>query len=531
MMSFEDTLRRQLHEQAGAVPLPDRRPERAATRARARRRHRLATAGAGVAVLLAGAAAVAVSGDDRPDSVSMAGPGLAGLPQVGPVDLDWQVTDGGLSPSRTDTFQDATGTVYALSTAPGEAGDEEEPARALYRLGDDGAWVPVVLDGSRPRLADASAVGDVIYAVSTAPVAGSNATTAVLSTSGDGGDTWSSEDVAPVAPPSDVIAWDSHQVAGVESVGDTTLAIVTTVFTPNVAQLFPESVGTGMSVEERPEGLALVRPAGGTSGPPTTLVATPDDPAADPPAAEAGVEASGAQGALTEQEMEVVRVVTWAEMGLDGPGQTRTTAQAFRNAGEGWEPVEGDLAGQLAGTSSVRLDVAADQFLITVWDANGRLPRTLRSPDGATWSEVASPTGGDIVAAGQALVALPDPASVEPLDALQASADGGATWEPVDLGPAGLPEGGSIMTYDGGPLGLALVMADEDGASQSVAVTADLSSWTVTPLTDIAGGLDPSGGSAQPFVGADRVLVTVVESDLASEGPPRSRTAVGTPVR
>jgi hypothetical protein len=126
---------------------------------------------------------------------------------------------------------------------------------------------------------------------------------------------------------------------------------------------------------------------------------------------------------------------------------------------------------------------------------------------------------------------MPDPTGpYEPPTTLQGSADGGVTWEEVDLGPAGLSDGKSIVSYDGGALGLALVVGDE-GGPESVAFTADLASWTVTPLADLAGDLSVEGGYAQPYVGADRVLVTALESEFAGDEPSRSRTAVGTPRR
>ena len=153
-MTFEDTLRDQLHRQAADLPLPEREPGRAVARARARRRnHRVAAGATAVAALLAVAVAPQLAGGgDGDDSLTAGAADEGGLPPTGPLTFDWQATEGGLT-SVSSTFQTDDGTIYALATGPGVRYEDHpngDYPRALYRLAEDGTWEAVPLEGERP---------------------------------------------------------------------------------------------------------------------------------------------------------------------------------------------------------------------------------------------------------------------------------------------------------------------------------------------------------------------------------------------
>lgn len=542
-MSFEQMLRERMQQEADAIELPERAPDQAIGQARTRRRRQIARTGvAGLAVVLAAAVAVPrIAGRDG-DQGPVASGGGAGLVPTGPLDLDWRSAEDGLSNVRTG-FQGDDGTVYALSTGPGARyGDDPEAhmPRALYRLTEDGSWEHVPLDGDRPQAVDVASGDGLLYAVSTGPGSGGG-TTVRLSTSGDRGDTWSSQEMAAVEPPSTAVSWNSEWVTSVESNGSTTLAVTTVGFYPDMQELFPEMADDdSLSVETRDEGLVLVRwDAEGDEGdernatPPTM----PPPDAADPGGTddeeeraerEQGALASGdAGGEVSGGEVndggEVIRTVTWAEIGVDGPEALNGRTQLFRWAGGTWEPVAGG-AEALAGLGGADLQVAGDRFVASGWLPAEQRSAAFTSTDGTSWTPVQVSEEATVLSVGPALVQVPYDSTV-----LRVSGDAGMTWSEVDLTDFGVREGSFIGSYDAGPLGLALVVDHtDDPASPDLVVSGDLIDWTVTPLSDIV-GLDNTT-EVTPVVGEDRIVVSAVE---ASDGSaiPGSVTAVGTPVR
>jgi hypothetical protein len=525
-MSFEQTLRDRLHEEAVAAPLPDREPGLAAGRARTRRHHRRAVA-AGLVVAVAAAVAVPrlVGGehdDGRPVSVGPASE--SGLAPTGPLDLDWQRADGGLYLPRS-AFQDGE-VIYALSTGPGvraeDYPDGDEP-RALYKLGDDGTWEPVALDGDRPRAGDVSGTAGLLYAVSTGPASEGSDAVAHLSTSDDGGDTWDSEDVPPLDPPSTAVDWEPSASVGVESTGSTTLAIVTTRFFPPVETLFPEMAdpeGTtaDYSVETRDEGLVLVR-----------YPITPAETDVTTPPSTVGADGARARAQEIQEdaasEGEDVRTITWSDLGVEGPDALATHYQLFTRAGDAWEPVTAE-PDEFAGLDGIQLASAGDRFVVTGWNDEGG-STVLTSPDGLSWSPVANSPHDQIVGLGPALVKVPAEGVI-----VGVSNDAGASWSDVDLAEvAGVEPDSLIVAADTGPLGLALVVnTGRDVGPDRLVVSGDLADWTATPLADVVGFDDI--GNVTPVVGEDRIVVTANHLvDGSSDQPPPSVTAVGTPVR
>ena len=508
-MSFEESIRDHLQREADAVRLPRREPDRAVADARSRRRRRLAAVGAGavVAVVAVAAGVAAVpggdgdgDGDDRADVA--VGIDLADVvPATGPLAFDWQAAGDGLYSVRT-SFQAADGTVYALSSGPGYLrSDADRASAALYRLGDDGVWQPVDLEsGGRPFALDVTANGDALYAVSTGPGAGADDRVTHLSTSTDGGDTWAIDDLAPVAPPSD-LAWEEFESFSVETVGDTTIALVTTTFYLDFEASFPDLADDYFAMEPDEDGILLM-PAEGTPG-------MDGEP---PPGS---------------------RTLTWAELGVNGP-DALVVHQVMRNTGSGWEPVE--ATGLPADVGS--LGTAGGKFV-----AQGSEHGTVStSDDGVAWAPLPLPqpeddenlmdANYDVRSFGAALVAIETrwPMVMEGMAETRVlvSADAGSTWRPVDLAAAGIPLGSYISSIESGPLGVVLV-ARPTHEDPVLVVSGDLVDWTATPVADIAG--PDAVWNVDVTVGADRIVVTSTERPPDAVTPVGSRTVVGTLIR
>jgi hypothetical protein len=571
-MTFEDTLRDQLRRQAADLPLPEREPARAVARARARRRHhRVAVGATAVAALLAVAVVpqLAGGGGDGDDSLT-AGPadGGAGLPLTGPLAFDWQATDGGLT-SVTSAFQTDDGTIYALATGPGVRYEDHpngDYPRALYRLAEDGTWEAVPLEGERPDAVDVTTAGGLLYAVSTGPD-GNGGYDPRLSTSSDGGDTWTVEDVGALAPPSDVIPWLKSSTLAIESSGDTTLALVSTSFRPNQEEVFPQlrepDAYIRYQAEARPEGFALLDVTGGVaatvpgdmaadvrariaaaaaeaglaaedsstwtaSGPTTTAPPSTDPTTTVPPATIEGTivppAAEGEPPAMSSPfaGAEVVQLVPWADLGVSGIEALGGHHQVFQRTDDGWAQL--DATGLPADLLGLELTAAGDRFVATGYTMRTGETTAYTSSDGVTWAPVASPDPR-VVGVGSALVSLPYDGTV-----VHVSPDGGATWSEVDLGEVGLAPGSFVVDADAGPLGLALVTAPLNGASGGqLVVSGDLVDWTVTPMEEVLG--TASELASKVVVGADRVVVTASTAPADPSMLPGTLTAVGTPTR
>jgi hypothetical protein len=508
-----ESLQQQLGHDAHLVSLPERRPGRAVARARTRRRNRRSVLVAGAVVLLGAAAALPAlrsqgSSDTEGDVATQGGI----LLPTGPLDLEWQRYQGGPD-QRWDSFQDDDrGVIYTLATAPGIAADDDgTTTRALYRLGDDGSWQPVVLEGdTAPTAVDAAASDGLLYAVSTGPGAGSGDGDGVvrLSSSDDGGTTWTNEDLPSVAPPSTTVDWDRQQTLVVESHGSTTLALVTTTFTlATPEELFPELTalddgGSGrgdLSIKIVEDGLAVVRPEG-------TGVDEDED--------------SGPEIVDQTGEDHVLRTVPWSELGVDGAEALMPPSQVLRSGDDGWQPLESP------GASYANLTVAGGRFVL-FGSPTGATPgpAVRSSEDGTSWDEVNVPAPGRIVGVNDVLVDVPDDFT----GGIHASPDGGRTWQPVDLATtAGIAADSEVVAVSGGPLGLALITTD--WTESQLVVSGDLVDWTATPLAEVT-GIDAGATSTAVFVGADRIVVRVtpVSDGGDSLPPPETITAIAVP--
>jgi hypothetical protein len=564
-MTFEDTLRDQLRRHADDLPLPEREPGRAVARARARRRRRRVAVGATAAAALLTAVVapqLAGGGGDGGDDSLTAGPadGGAGLPLTGPLAFDWRATEGGLT-SVTSAFQTDDGAVYALATGPGVRYEDHpngDYPRALYRLAEDGTWEAVPLEGERPDAVDVTTAGGLLYAISTGPD-GSGGYAPQLSTSADGGDTWTVDDVGAVAPPSDVIGWLKASNMTIDSTGETTIAVVSTAFRPNQEEVFPQlrepDAYSRYQAEARPEGFALLDVTGSaaparpqaedpaaagaevraaqeetstwTAGP-TTTAPPSADPTTTVPARELeGTIVPPVEGAPPADSSpfggaEVVQLVPWADLGVSGIEALSGRHQVFQRTDDGWAQL--DTTGLPADLVGLELTATGDRFVATGYPMRDGSPTAYTSADGVSWAPVASPEP-QVVGVGSALVSLPYDGTVA-----HVSPDGGATWSEVDLAAVGVAPGSFVASVDAGPLGLALVTFPASGAAGGqLVVSGDLVDWTVTPLEQVLGTTDEL--SANVVVGADRVVVAASTSPADPSTRPGTLTAVGTPIR
>ncbi len=564
-MTFEQTLRDRLGHEADALDLPARHPDRAIARARARSRHRRAAVAAGTAVVVTAAAAVAVpivrkdgGGGHKDAAVTPASGQHQVVLPIGPLDLTWTTGPGAVM-EVTDAFEGDDGAVYALATAPGvRYGDDPNAhyTKALYKLGDDGTWRSTNLDGDRPYAIDASSADGLLYAVSTAPGAG-DTQTAQLSTSDDGGDNWTTEDLPPAPPPSDQDVWDQSVWMSIESTGSKTLAKVTTGYSVDAAKVFPEYAdGSGLySIQERPEGVVLVKYTGFQAGldrveaqaqaqaqakaqggsadsyvaiDPTAAATTtvPGDapPPTTDPAGEPAPTTTQAPTVPGRTGVEDVRTVPWSDLGVSGQEALATRHQFFLRTDDGWQRVARDMD----AIGPVKLGVVGDRFYLAgdvteVGSADG--PGVVyTSADGETWTSAEIPERSYINGMGDALVAASYTGGIK------LSRDYGATWEPVDTTNSGMTPDVIVNQITGGPLGLALIAQNGNGAPLQLITTADLVNWHATPVSDISGIADVSWATV--FVGTDRIVVSALGHGGLGNAPPAPHvTVVGTPAR
>ena len=285
---------------------------------------------------------------------------------------------------------------------------------------------------------------------------------------------------------------------------------------PSATTAPPTTAGPGTTAPPTTAGPSTTAPpttAGpSTTAPPTTAPPTTTAPAPDtttPPTTAAAPEAT------------VVRTVTWAEMGIEGPEDLASSNQVLRWDGDAWEALDG-AGDAFDGLNGASLDVAGGRFVANAWMVDEGKPVAFTSEDGSAWAQVTPPGGGTVYGMGSALVAVETgPGKV--------STDGGATWADFDLTEAGALEPVEGTSIAAGPLGLALVVEHPDGVA--LAVSSDLRDWSVTPLSDIVGELPGTLNGVTIHVGEDRVVVTAnsyVGDDAATDP---SATAIGVPTR
>src|SRR5262249_8233068 len=142
------------------------------------------------------------------------------------------------------------------------------------------------------------------------------------------------------------------------------------------------------------------------------------------------------------------------------------------------------------------------------------------SDDGRHWQQLVAPNGDYVVGAGPALVSIPYAGTT-----VRVSQDGGASWKNVVLP---VRPGEKLISASGGELGVALLYNAGPYKAYDLAVSGDLTNWTVKPLESIVG--PGQVYEAWTAVGNDKIVVSAVKGDGPKPGGP-AITAVGTPVR
>lgn len=495
--AFAEALRARLDASVADLPA-GRGPAAAAARARARRRSRRAVLASAAAVAVVAGAILLLPDDPSRTAVETA----SGDVRIDPtLQLDWTATDDGLS-SATDHTAGASG-LYALSTAP-RTRPEDHPGgnvpRAMYRLADDGTWIPIALEGDDPNLGRVSERGGVLYALSTGTVASADGAP-IGSMSADGGATWSSVPLEAAEPPSDDVAWSLVYTLDIASTPDHTVALVSARFQLPYDEVFPELAG------ETGRGYVITPTAAGLDL--------------------AEVDEAGNAGA-------VVRSVRWADVGVSDPARLGQRWSYVVEDGEWLEVPVPDLP-TAAGGGTAEMHGFGDELLLTstAWDVDGHgTTSTLRSPDGRSWTPLSAPPG-QLLPAGDALLVLgPGDPDAGTGFTLQVSHDRGATWQAID--PAAIHPALADAAEHGwasagsGPLGVALVVGDRTGPASTMLFSTDARAWVVEDLAAVA----PDGAwFGNVLVGTDR-LVVLGHTDHGEPGSPeRSATLTAIPRR
>lgn len=546
-MNPDDHLQHYFSARAGDIAVPRTGTAAIVERAR-RRRHRRTglKVAAVVGVLAIGGAVIAQSGDDGQDVASYGN-------AVVPTGLRWTTVapEAGLGSSQTSFATTADGTVYGLSTAPGQRSPTSpaEPAR-LYRSSDGAEWAAADLPDELWTSALA-ADGDRLYAVGTSP-AGGGSERARLAVGGGGGD-WTEVDL-----PFDLEAVGAGFPGGagissvrVASAGDAsvvTIGVIADLWElPQVKGQDARLAADGVNLVETPdcEGSAT------TVAPTTPGDATTGSAAADPagvpvtvPAEEADAAKraeEAADGSCTEaadEDPAVTRHYSWAELGIaeDAADLVLGRTYAFRIDAEGVARPAGQLP---SGASVVDLVAGPDGF----WAVGGRVDVTgttatdeaYFSADGATWATdrpiVLSgyPMAAGLLGGRPTVVTTGD--GMEGQLVLDSLTPGGA--QPTDLGASlgDLVEDGYLSAAGFGPLGFAGVVTSEDGSTEVVHGSGD-GTFSVVPVVG-----EPEGRYEYPVgvdVSADAItvrLVSTVPGEVPTDGSTNSRLRlfVGTP--
>ena len=485
---FPTLLRDRLHRAADSVDVEGVGPENAVARARTRQRTRRATvAGFGAVLLLALGVATLTDRDDRTSVATE-----PDVPAGQPVELAWSLTDDGLSNLRATTIDPSNGATYALSTAPGVRDTPAEVHRVdtVYRLSEDGRWEPTTVGDDAGVPARLAADGGLLYAIGTSSRSGGLAT--VVSSSPDGGATWSETVLREVAPPNDSLPWRRLDNLDIAAAGGRQVAIASSAFYLDWNEILDEPThNSWIRGDMTDDGVRLVRET--SDG---------DD----------------------EPMQEEIGFRTWEDLDVSGPEVFDRTTSVWVADGGTWTEVDAGLGDQQLST----LRAVAGRFVMRSFqDDRGRdgggTDHSWVSEDGRSWSEVAGPGATGALPVGDRFVGMRH----EDGRLVQSTGDG--VWTEVDLGSVDERLAGGTLGYiAAGDLGLALTVHGDDPDDTHVVFTPDLGAWTVVPVAEILGEDAPWPSGID--VGADRIVIIGTDNG-AGPGPARTVTAVGVPRR
>jgi hypothetical protein len=543
-MSNDDRLNRYLADQASAITLPPADPTgvaRRGARRRTRRRGAVILSTAAVAALAISATVIDTGGDDS--SVTS-----FGLSPASPSTYDWTVVDplSGLGYARgTAALED--GSIYSLSTAPGQTGDAPADGGHLYRTTDGADWQEVALpSGITPS--SLAGQGNTLYALGTAPTS-SGGRDLVLAATQDGAATWQHIEL-----PDDVTALDAAfpgqivisqpSVAALDA--DHLVAAVTVQANPDVPALLPDvDFESGeLGYEASADGVTVFEQEGCTdagayaerctfsgSGAPvasTTTVAAAQDPAAAD--AEKRAEDLAAQE-LSTPERKVHSTYTWDELGLDPALRDHVAGRTYVYRTQDGEHFEAaSVPDALEGTNVTAVATEEGYTLFAGdWTSADSSIRVLTSADGGAFTEAAgSPLAGSMgeagVLGGRPAVAVFDREGGTDVRVLRP--DG--SWATLTLAESGA-FGGEVAF---GPLGLAAVVWEPVAGSETTVPhllhSTDGEHLSSVPLEDELGTAAPNVIGLS--VTADAIFVRIggpVDDDPNT--PPVQHVLVGTP--
>jgi hypothetical protein len=525
----DDRISRYLQQQAEGIALPPADADGAMRRGARRKTRRRAALLGSVAVVGRLATTVAVrSGDDGGQEVH-----VASAPNARASSFHWSVVTPktGLAYGG-DNAQLADGSVYALSTAPGDDGTDGGAsfASTLYRSSDGTEWSPVTLPGGIHQSGLAGG-GDTLYSVGTSPAGG-----IVVGASSDGAQTWSTSDLAGdvaqlkaqygdkvVLGPAQIAARDgSHVVVSILASTTTQLEL----FAPQYAGDGYEWTDSGVHVYELPDERC--------GGPASTLAA--DDANRDPAAARHDlVECrDGAKAAGGHTEGRTIADLTWDQLGITGALRDHVGGVAYTyvsDDGHTFEPVSlpSDLPAGAASQWMSRPIATADGYRLVLSGSDATT--VLRSADGHSWALDTSFDGsyadaGSFLGAAAVSLYTNDGHQIVKVE----GADG--AWSDLDLVSAvhGADAATAYVSTVGfGPLGVAAVVgvADGDGSTEYIVHSSDAGTLQVERVADV---VDGPGQVAGLVVTPDAIVARVVNpSDGDDSTPPTSRVLVGTP--
>lgn len=531
MIDLEDRVRQHVRTVGLDLPVTPASAQQARLRGdQLRRRRRIGTA-TGLAVVVALAALGTAQLLDRTSGVDLVvgAPGGPGSPTAAGA-LSWQRVDPVSALAYTGTLiSSESGTLYALSTAPGELAPGEVGGQSLYRSNDGLEWVEVNTNAEMTFL-DLASVDGRLYAIgtaaATAPIVPDGVGDAVVAWSADGGETWE-QAVLPLD------LRGLRALRGVAGVGVATGSVATTPFGvlvgvtvqghPDVESLVPSGTDLSNGWGVTPDGIDVYAESDQGCG----LAPPPDTAAVAETPATTMVEAAtpNPRGACADGSPDAAASFTWADLGVEAAAVevlVGSTNLFLAPDGVQFSPVDLPVetgrsvtALELFATDD-RVMAATTTYDPSVGRADGRAD-VFASTDGRTWtvSQIADfawvmdvgTVAGRLAVAGYAVDGVP---------AFATSADG-STWTVQRLDEAaGVPSSHQswITGTDIGPLGFVagLSMSPSTGVDTRpeavVMHTGDGVSWSVTPAATLAG--QPVSSIENVVVGHDVVQATAL---------------------
>lgn len=515
---------------------------------RIQRRRYLLTSVAAVLFLVLGVGAAfmvrsALAGDpadkSSPEAATTLAPGgVAGAPGGAAVaaplaPLEWYAVDATLGYS-TRLLPAEGGGFYALSTAPGQGWvDFRPPASALYRSDDGETWSAVFV-AEEFGMTDFAIRGDTIYAVGTAPgfsVIEGTDPAYNLSTSSDGGETWSTTPLETAAKaPLELgnVNWveaQAHIAAGPAAI----VASTFTRFHADLSSLVPaEFRREAVDVRPTQDGIEVMDymiweqldmqcwEQFDQFDREFDIDDIPEEELTEP-----------CRQLLTGETPDeaVVYSATWEELGFPGGSPLLFAELHVSTDGKSFETVESPFADDewIRG-----IYPAGDGFLGLSWGRNTSVVRY--SPDGRSWTDLAIPAmqditqvgtyGGRTIVVGAARDGTP----------LIVAADGSGNWEPADFGTmADQAAGGGWVSAAGiGAQGVVVAMHLWDEATEMSSVRIlrgdGAKGWEEIPVGDLM-GTSEDAYVEWLAVGTESIIGRVMVGGRF--GPPTSMQIVG----